>query len=384
MTTLATRGQARARTAAAGGDTRLYDLVALGLAVYARTRFRIRVLGGPLTLAPGTLLVSTHRSDDDVPLLVGSLYRQAHGLVRRGPPVHFAVRDDLFIAGFFAGFPPGVPRLLRRILFGLTIGPVLRRLLPCHPVRSGVRMRIVELLRDSPQEALDALLPPELLEPLLARAAEFRREARLARDLLDGDYADLLWRVVDAGEVPSPAAEPTWRARRADATGDFHELVAVVRAGGSLFICPEGRPSPDGEIGPLMGGVASLVRRAEPVALLPLAPAYDPLVEGRRPLALVGVGPPVEPPAGADAVLALLRRTSPLTVGSSLAAALADGDDPEARLAADVEAARAEGRPYEPELERREARRARLAVARGLAAGCDLTRLEREYRSARS
>lgn len=105
-------------------------------------------------------------------------------------------------------------------------------------------------------------------------------------------------------------------------------------------------------------------------------------MEGRT-CAYVGVGAPVEPVGDPAAVLALLRRTTPLTVGSSLAAALADGADPVARLAEDVEAARAEGRPYEPELEDAGVRRTRLAAARRAAGGRDLARLEREYRSAR-
>ena len=63
--------------------SRLYDLVAAGLSAYARARFRVRVLGGPIELSERTLLVSSHRSDDDVPLFVAAVYRQLHGLFRR-------------------------------------------------------------------------------------------------------------------------------------------------------------------------------------------------------------------------------------------------------------------------------------------------------------
>lgn len=383
MTSVAPRRtRARPPATAPGSESRLYDAVALGLSVYARRRYRIRVLGAPFELRGRTLLASTHRSDDDIPLLVGALYRQAHGRLRRGPGIHFVVRDDLFEPGFFAGYPPGVPRPLRRALFHVGIGPVLRRLLPCHPARRPTGARLVQILRAHRELPLAALLPPPLLEPLLERAARLGRSPRLVGDVVHGDYADLLWRVTEREEVAAAPTEPFWRERRRQAALDFRELVDVLRAGRPMLICPEGRPSPDGAIGPVLGGVAGLVRRGGPERLVPLAPTYDPLVDG-RPLAYVGVGAPLEPPGDPAEVLDLLRRTTPLTVGASLAAALADGDDPEARLAADVEAARDEGRPHEPELADPAVRRVRLAAARRAGEGRDLTRLATEYRSAR-
>ena len=102
---------------------RLYRAVAGGLRAYARTRFRLRVVGSPFRLEPHGLVVSTHRSDADVPVLIGALARQAHGPgCRRGPELHFAVRDDLFLRGFFGGYPPGLPDWARRLLFPVGIG----------------------------------------------------------------------------------------------------------------------------------------------------------------------------------------------------------------------------------------------------------------------
>lgn len=368
---------------AATGESRFYDLVALGLSAYVHARFRVRVVGEPLRLRHPSLVVSTHRSDDDVPLLVAALYRPAHGLPRRGPAVHFVVRDDLFEAGFFAGYPPGLPPLARRALWPLNVGPVLRRHLPCHPSAWPNGARLVQLLRGHPDAALAELLPPPLLEPLLARGEALGRRPRVARDVLDSAYADLLWQVIDRAEADGPAVQAWWGRRRLQATRDFRELCDVLRGGRSLFICPEGRPSPDGEIGPLMGGVSGLAKRGEPHALIPVAPAYDPLTSGRT-VAWVGVGAPADPQLDVEQTLALLRRTTPLTVGSSLAAALAEGADPEERLARDVEAARREGRPQDPGLADVAVRRERLAEARRAARGRDLSRLVAEYRSARA
>ena len=325
---------------------RLYDIGAYGVAAYARLKYRIRPLGERFELKPRTLVVASHRSDDDVPVLVVCIYPQAHGRWRRGPQLHFAVRDDLFIPGFFAGYPPRLPDLARRALFRVDVGPVLERYLPCHPIRSATRMRRIEYLRD---------------EGLPVRA----RDARA------------LWEVLTPDDLDAPAA---WARRRAAALDDFRGLVDVIRRGDSLAIFPEGRPSPDGTLGPLMDGVSAIVRRAQPERIVAFAPAYDPLVEGRT-HAFLAVSAPCDPDVD---VLALLKRTTPLTVGDSVAAALADGVDPHRRLAADVAAAREERRPYPPELDDAATRRAHVDVALRIAGRRPLERLVRTYRSARA
>jgi 1-acyl-sn-glycerol-3-phosphate acyltransferase len=353
---------------------RLYDLGAYGLAAYARARFRVRALGARFELAPRTLVVSSHRSDDDVPVLVACLYPQAHGRWRRNAQLHFAVRDDLFVPGFFAGYPKRLPAPLRRALYRLDVGRVLRTQLPCHPIRSATHLRLAELLREHPDEPLAELLPEQL-------AAAFGA-ARTGRDALRAAHAQELWRVVTPEELDTPAAAGAWARRRAGALDDFRELVDVIRNGDSLAIFPEGRPSPDGEIGPILDGVTAIVRRSQPERIVAIAPAYDPLVRGRT-HAFLGISGPQAPTYDGCEILALLRRTTPLTVGDSVAAALADRADPERRLAEDVEAARSQGRPYEPELDDPEVRRTRVAVAVGAARGHPLERLVRTHRSAR-
>jgi 1-acyl-sn-glycerol-3-phosphate acyltransferase len=354
---------------------RLYDVGAYGLAAYARARFRVRALGEPFSLAPRTLVVSSHRSDDDVPVLVACLYPQAHGRWRRNARLHFAVRDDLFVPGFFAGYPKRLPAALRRALVRIDVGPVLRTRLPCHAIRSATHLRLAEFLREHPDEPLAELLPEALAMPF--------GTARTGRDALRGRYAHELWRVVTPEELDTPAAAVSWARRRAGALDDFRELVGVIRGGDSLAIFPEGRPSPDGDIGPILDGVTAIVRRARPARIVALAPAYDPLVRGRT-HAFLAISAPRAPTDDAGELLALLRRTTPLTVGDSVATALADHADPERRLAEDVEAARDERRPYEPELDDPDVRRKRMAIALGAAGAQPLERLVRTYRSARA
>ena len=336
----------------------LYDAVAAGMWAYSRAAFRITVLGPErLGIAPGTLILVTHRRETDVPVLCPPLYRR--GELRR-QRVAFAARDDLFLPGFFAGFPDGLSPRVRRALFGLGVARWLPRV-EVHPIRSASVARLGEIVRARRFEPLEDVLAAEDRSALAARAAACGLEPPVAAgDLLRGEYADLLWRAVGPDEPATAGLDAFWARRATQAARDFRTLVELVRGGRPLVLFPEGRPSPDGAIGPLQRGLAALVRRARPPALLPVALAYDPLVRGRTRVVLA-FGAAVRPPE-ADVegeALHLMRRTMPLTAGQLVAARA-----PESA----VGDALAEGRPVEPALLRPAARARRLAEAREVAA----------------
>lgn len=355
----------------------LYDGVAAGMWAYSRAAFRVTVLGPRrFRFRPGTLILVTHRHETDVPIICPPLFYGA-GLIRNRAPherMSFAARDDMFLPGFFAGFPPELPPLARKLLFRLDVGrwlPVVQ----VFPIRSASVARLGEVLRQRGEEPL----PADELGPFARRAAALGLEAPVrASDALRAEYADLLWRAVTPRDRVSAGLDGFWSARAAQAAADFRRLVDIVRVGGTLLVFPEGRPSPDGEIGPIQRGLSALVRRGRPSAFLPVALAYDPLVRG-RPRVFVSIGEFTEPPGGnaEAAALELLRRTMPLTAGQ-IAAAGVDGDDA-VRTALDA------GRPVEPDLLDAERRTARLAEAAEAARSrpADLPFLANEYRSAR-
>jgi len=333
----------------------LYDAVGFGMWAYSRSAFRVRTLGREhLDLEPGTLIICTHRRETDVPLVCPSIYFGPGGLMAdRSRRMSFAAREDLFAPGFFAGFPPGLPLWLRRLLFPVGIDPYLRGL-TLFPIRSATVVRLEEVFRRLPELGLADTLPPEDVEALRNRARDVGLpEPRLAKEAVRGEYADLLWRSLTRAELDAPAFEPVWSQRASDAVRDFRELVGVVSRGAVLLIFPEGRPSPDGEIGPLQRGLASLVRRARPKALQPVGLAYDPLVPGRT-RALVSFGEPLEPPAEAfeETVLSTLRLAMPLTCGQVVAWWIRSGRHGSAGAALETEFERAvaEGRNVDPEL----------------------------------
>lgn len=199
-----------------------------------------------------------------------------------------------------------------------------------------------------------------------------------------GANADVLWEPVSRGEGP----DAFWSARAMRATADFRELVGLMRAGKSLVVFPEGRPSPGGEVGPLRRGLDALVRRGKPERILPVTLAYDPLVQRRTDVLLV-FGETFAPPGDGleEVLLQRLKQNTALTVGQFVAHELFEGREPHpAALAAELESSRALGRPVDPELADPARRAAKLAHARAAAEAKpdEIPFLAREFESARS
>ena len=368
----------------------LYDAVGHGMWAYSNAAFRVEVLGGEKPdPGPGTLVAVTHRKETDVPVIGPPLYFAMGGRRNTTGRMHFAARDDMFVPGFFAGFPPDLPLRARRLLYRVGVGKWLPRV-NVFPIRSASVARVGEVLADAPGDALAELVPEETVAALAARAAACGLDTPArGGDVLHGMYADLLWEPLSPEDTRG--LEEFWSRRAARAAGDFRTLVEIVRDGNVLIVFPEGRPSPDGEIGPIKPGIGALVRRGKPRAIRPLALAYDPLVRGRTRVHLA-LGEPVEPPAEdvEGALLALLRVTMPLTCGQVVAARLQAGADAdphalERDLSDAVAVAREEGRPVEPDLATAAGRRRRLTEALAVAPrrAADLPFLAREYASAR-
>src|SRR5919202_640172 len=103
----------------------VYDAIAIGMWAFRSALFRVTTLGAEnVEFAPGTLFVATHRRETDVPVFCPSIYAAAELWRRQRPRLSFSARDDMFVAGFLAGFPH-LPLAARRLLFPLEIGGVL-------------------------------------------------------------------------------------------------------------------------------------------------------------------------------------------------------------------------------------------------------------------
>ncbi len=359
----------------------LYDAVGLGMRAFSRGAFRVRYVGPEsFRLKPGTLIVATHRKETDVPLIAPELYFRASLWKHRSERMHFAARDDMFLRGFFAGFPPEMSPRTRRLLFPLSVGRFLPRV-EVHPISSASTARLFELLDASPETRVADVVPERLLGSLRGRGLA---GSALSQDALRGEYADLLWEPLSRGEGP----EAFWSARATRATADFRELVGLIRAGKSLLVFPEGRPSPDGEIGPLRRGLDALVRRGKPERILPVTLAYDPLVRGRTEVVVVFAETLSPPHEGLEnAVLERLKRNTALTTGQFVAHELSEGREPHpAAFAAELESSQALDRPVDSALADTARRTAKLAEARAAAEEKreEIPFLAREFQTARS
>ncbi|MEX2210335.1 MAG: hypothetical protein WD689_01030 [Gaiellaceae bacterium] len=342
-----------------------WHAVGLGTTPYARLAFRIETHGAEdFRMEPGTLIVVTHRAETDAPILIAELYRWSRAWRDRSQRLHFAARDDLFEPGFFAGFPKRLPAAARRILSPVAIGRFLP-MVRVHPIGSANRMKLAQALR-----RVDPRTPlPEVVG----------LPARTAGEALSGRLAKELWRDVTPTDFP---VEEAWAHRTAETRRQVETLIELLRAREPLLLFPEGRPSPDGSLGPVQRGLSLLVRRGRPERLRAWGIGYDPLVRGRT-RAVVSVRPPVEPDLGdvEAQVLAELRLAMPLTAGSLVAHALLRGEDPSAALLVAVEEAQADGRHVQRDLG------ARVAESRSVVKGVSdprLARLAREYESARA
>jgi hypothetical protein len=367
----------------------LYDAVGCGMWAYSHASFRIQPLGPRrFRLGPATMIVVTHRRETDVPVIGPVLYFGGRLWRNVGERMAFAARDDMFVRGFFAGFPEGLSPSVRRLLYRVGVGPGLP-LVHVHPIGSARLALVKQVLEVRPGARLEESLPGELVGELQARAAEAGLPAPArASDVLRGEYADVLFRPVSRSEVAESTAGDLWARRAGDAARDFRFLVELVRAGRSLLVFPEGRPSPDGDIGPLRRGVDALIRRARPRAVLPVAIAYDPLVRGRTHV-LVSVGDFQPPPQEniERTILEMLRTSMPLTAGQVVSAGLLAGRTPSAADLADAVArARETRRPIDPGLEDAGGRARRLDEALAVAEQSreHLPYLAREYESARA
>jgi 1-acyl-sn-glycerol-3-phosphate acyltransferase len=396
----------------------LYAVVALGMRAYVRITFRLRILGAEnAPVRPGMMIVATHRTDNDVPVVGSLLYLEGRGW--RGPArMHFASRDDLFERGALAGMAPGLPRFLSRLLWRVTPAGGLARV-RVHPVGRADLAAPAQALRALPADTpLREAAPEGFARRLEQRAAERGVPApATASQALAPQFADILFDGAGPEKFDAPLLDEFWQRRSRDAAKHVRHLADLVRSGEPLVIFPEGGLSVDGAIGPLRRGFGVLARAARPSTFLPLALAYDSLATGRRPRLIVAVGSPFAPEKGREeaAVLQTLRRLMPLTVSQVVARAMVDACDRGAsslvwtdlarELELEIDRSLREGRPVDPALRAPRSRQGRLEdaiaalCARGAAtAGAErigidpatarsdelVMRLAREYASARA
>ncbi len=241
------------------------------LAFYRKTE----ILPPDYRLEDGTLVVSNHQRDADIPILTTVLCRRV-GLKATWQLPFYASREDFFRRGFLADHLVHWARPARFLLAPLSLAWFFR-IIRAEPMR---RVREFTLL-----EAFGDLGLDERSARAAALNARGRREASLSQSAC-GNF----WGLRRLCRAARGALAPGFRATVAAQLRHFANLLA---AGRIVYIAPEGTISPDGRFGRLRAAPWLIARLADtPPPILPLALAYDPLAPGRLRV-IVKIGKPL-------------------------------------------------------------------------------------------
>ena len=148
----------------------LYDAVGHGMWAYSHAAFRVsrstRGLRSRARDADRDHAPARDRRAGPAPALYFAMGRRRNTSDR----MHFAARDDMFLPGFFAGFPPDLPPRVRRLLYHVGVGRWLPRV-NVFPIRSAKVARVGEVLAAHADRPLAELLPEEDAAAFAERAA---------------------------------------------------------------------------------------------------------------------------------------------------------------------------------------------------------------------
>lgn len=287
---------------------RLTWAIEMGFDVGVRLLYRKReIWPDDFVLEPGTLVVSNHQRDSDVPI-IGTVLCHRHGLCFRWPLAFFVAREDLFRTGFLAEYFAGWPVL--GSLVGLIRLQWFFTAARAYPMR---RVREFSLL-----ETLDAVRATGLAGVQTTEVFNTRgqRELRQRFGQLPERIADLDRRRLrelshwGLRRLRLRALHQIAPGFRATVRRQLEGYVRLLDAGRVVYIAPEGLISETGTFGRVRLGTRWLYRQAaKRPAVLPVALSYDALAPGRRRRVIVQVGRSVrELDASSEAAFAVQVR----------------------------------------------------------------------------
>ncbi|MGH8428292.1 MAG: hypothetical protein ACRES7_09980 [Gammaproteobacteria bacterium] len=233
-------------------------------------------------LEPGTLIVSNHQRDSDVPVLTTVVCRRK-GVHIRWPLPFYAMREDLLypgaLANLLAEWPEPLPKLLGNIPLAW-----LFRTIRAEPMRRLREFTFGETLNALLDAGFGAAYPVTIFNDRGRReitAAIGKLPLRL--DEIDsrrlGKLRQSFWGLRRLRVASLRALKPEFRTT---ITAQLARFAALLDAGRTVYFAPEGTISGTGKFGRIRTGTRRLYRlAARPPPLLPLTLSYDPLGPGR-------------------------------------------------------------------------------------------------------
>ncbi len=234
----------------------------VSVASYYRIAFRIRSWGALPRRRGPTLIVANHQHELESPVIVADLGLRT--LAWRDPIFTVSSRR-MWEPGFFAERIPWL-RVAREANFGWLFGSIgmqpIENELQTRPYAS-IAYTLIGLHGDLPVESV-------LRERALVALPS---GVRTLSDLLTARHFAFARSYVRIPDVLEPYRDAVMRATRTQLDADIAHFEDLQRAGGTIFLTPEGFYSGDGKMRPLRGILAHLA----PLATVWLtAVSYDP------------------------------------------------------------------------------------------------------------
>lgn len=263
-------------------------------------------------LEPGTLLLSNHQRDCDIPILTTAICER-QGLQIRWPLPFYATREDIFSKHFLGNLlvSAGWPKLLAQAIGQIQLGWLFKtvRAKPMRRIREftfneALRLATAECRSVHPNNILNARglrlvegqlgVLPNTLEPIQERTL--------------GAAGLAFWGLRHLRLTTIKSIEKTFKA---EINRQLDEFARLLDQGHVVYIAPEGTISGDGYLRRFRAGPWRVLQRCErPPRLQPLALGYDALKPGRLRVVIHIGDPLIQPLPGTRADFnALLRST---------------------------------------------------------------------------
>lgn len=271
--------------------------IAALFAFFSRFFYDIRVSGlknDPGT--PHTYLAISHKRDLDPIVSIPPVFFHRGRRALAGA-VQFALRADTFEKGYLARLLRR-PRWLSRLLYPISVGPILRWL-GAHPIEQLALRSAVEWVRyllriEGDVRASEVFTPVFLREVACEARVPYQQLAgqRLSR-LLTWRYYTALLPIYSDDIVLEAVRRRVERYLVQRIKQELSDLGTLFWQGDSLFTSPEGQLSAAGALSPITSGLHRLLRLGPAdMTILPISIMYD-FMTGGRPTIFVDVAPPI-------------------------------------------------------------------------------------------
>ncbi len=245
-------------------------LIAMGFHLTVGALYRIEHALRP-GCRPGTLVVSNHQRESDVPIVCAALCRR-RGLHFLDPLPFFAMREDLLDRHALTNLLWRWPRPLRRALGLIPLGWMFQgvRTMPMRRLREFMLGEAVEALVAAGlgEETPEAVLNARGQREVIGRMQKLPPHVRdITRDALGGTWRTY-WGLRRLRLSALRRIEPDFRTT---INTQLDSFAALLDGGHSLYMAPEGTVSLTGRFGRVRAGPWRVsTRRASPALIMPV------------------------------------------------------------------------------------------------------------------